>query len=88
LAGLSASEADDADLFEDIIDERGRELFLEGHRFYDLIRLAKKTGKVEFGEDKISATQFQQGKYYWPLDPVLITANSLLVQTPYWKGKL
>jgi hypothetical protein len=88
LAGLSASEADDADLFENVIDERGRELFLEGHRFYDLVRLAKKTGKVEFGDDKISATQFQQGKYYWPLDPVLITANSLLVQTPYWKGKL
>ncbi|SFD57512.1 Starch-binding associating with outer membrane [Chitinophaga sp. CF118] len=88
LAGLSPSTATDEDLFEDVIDERGRELFLEGHRFYDLVRLAKKTGKVKFGDDKISASQFQQGKYYWPLDPVLITANSLLVQTPYWKGKL
>lgn len=88
LADLPPTEAGDADLFENIIDERGRELFLEGHRFYDLVRLAKKTGKVKFGEEKISSSQFQQGKYFWPLDPVLITANAMLIQTPYWKGKL
>jgi tetratricopeptide (TPR) repeat protein len=88
LAGLSPTESTNADLFENIIDERGRELFLEGHRFYDLVRLAKKTGKVKFGEEKISASQFQQGKYYWPIDPVLITANVMLIQTSYWKGKL
>ena len=88
LADLPPTEAADADLFETIIDERGRELFMEGHRFYDLVRLAKKTGKVKFGEEKISAIQFQQGKYFWPLDPVLITANAMLIQTPYWRGKL
>jgi hypothetical protein len=88
LADLPPATSSDADLFENVIDERGRELFLEGHRFYDLVRLAKKTGKVKFGEEKISASQFQQGKYYWPIDPVLITANAMLVQTPYWKGKL
>ena len=48
LAGLAASTASDANLFEAIIDERGRELFIEGHRFYDLVRLAKKTGIVKF----------------------------------------
>lgn len=91
LASLPASTATDADLFEAIIDERGRELFLEGHRFYDLVRLGKKTGIVKFGAGtatRISPSEFQQGKYVWPIDPSLIVANPLLTQTAYWADKM
>jgi starch-binding outer membrane protein, SusD/RagB family len=91
LAGLGASTATDAQLFEAIIDERGRELFMEGHRFYDLVRLAKKTGIVKFGAGtatRITAAEFQQGKYVWPIDPSIILANPLLTQTPYWLDKM
>ncbi|RYZ48855.1 MAG: RagB/SusD family nutrient uptake outer membrane protein, partial [Sphingobacteriales bacterium] len=44
LAGIGATLATDANMFENVIEERGRELFLEGHRFYDLVRLGRKTG--------------------------------------------
>ena len=91
LSGLGASTATDANLFEAIIDERGRELFLEGHRYYDLVRLAKKTGITKFGSGstpRINSSEFQQGKYIWPIDPSLIIANPLLTQTPYWADKM
>ncbi len=90
-AGLGASTAGDADLFEAIIDERGRELFMEGHRFYDLVRLAKKTGITKFGSGstpRITLGEFQQGKYIWPIDPSMLIANPLLTQTPYWADKM
>lgn len=91
LSGLGASTATDANLFEAIIDERGRELFLEGHRFYDLIRLGKKTGIMKFASgsvNRISPAEFLLGKYVWPIDPSLIISNPLLTQTPYWADKM
>lgn len=87
-AGLTGYEGTDANLFEAVIDERGRELFLEGHRFYDLVRLGKKAGIVKFGDNKISKSDFDQGKYYWPLDPALLQINKRLTQTPFWSSKM
>ncbi len=91
MAGLGASTAIDANLFEAIIDERGRELFIEGHRYYDLVRLAKKTGIAKFGSGstpRIGTGEFSQGKYIWPIDPSLIIANPLLTQAPFWADKM
>ncbi|GGH26590.1 RagB/SusD family nutrient uptake outer membrane protein [Sphingobacterium alkalisoli] len=73
----------DGDLFEEIIAERGRELFLEGHRFYDMIRLGRFKGKLLFGS-KMTSAQFNSGKYYWPFDPSLLSVNRRLIQTPFW----
>ena len=87
-AGLTAWSGTDANLFEGIIDERGRELFLEGHRFYDLVRLGKRTGIVKFGNNKITKSDFDAGKYYWPLDPALLQINKKLTQTPFWSSKM
>lgn len=92
LNNVSTSTVADNNLFEEIIQERGRELFLEGHRFYDLVRLARKTGIVRFngstGVVRMDNAQFQQGKYYWPIDPILIQINPQLTQTPYWADKM
>ncbi len=91
-AGLGPTTVTDANMFEGVIEERGRELFLEGHRFYDLVRLGKKTGILKFNGSgtviRMDATQFQQGKYYWPVEPILLSLNPFLVQTPYWADKM
>ena len=88
IAGIDDWVGTDDRLFEGIIDERGRELFLEGHRYYDLVRLAKKTGVVKFGIEKMNNGDFAAGKYYWPLDPALLITNKKLTQTPFWSSKL
>jgi hypothetical protein len=92
LSNVSPYAGADDKLFEAVIEERGRELFLEGHRFYDLVRLAKKTGILKFNGSttivRMDDAQFQLGKYYWPVDPILVQINPLLSQTPYWSDKM
>lgn len=82
---LSAVSSRNA-LLDSVTAERGRELFLEGSRFYDLVRNERITGVSQF--PYISHNQFLAGKYYWPLDPTLFITNSLLTQTSYWKSLL
>lgn len=78
----------DANMLKAIFDERGRELFLEGHRYYDLVRQAKATGTVNFGGSRMPEAAFTAGKYQWPVDPYLMSLNPRLEQTQYWKDKM
>lgn len=92
--GANNSLVTDNKLFEEIISERARELFMEGHYYYDLVRLAKQKAVYKFNNPlvflprRMNATEFLAGKYLWPLDPSLITKNRKLTQTPFWTGKL
>jgi len=81
LVGLAGN-----DLLYAIADERGRELFLEGHRFFDLIRLERLTHEQQL--PFITDAEFTAGKYYWPLDPTLFLTNLNLTQTQFWQGKM
>jgi len=72
------------DLMYEYILERGKELYLEGHIFWDLIRTRQYGNFVPW----LSDTRFMQGGFYWPVDPYLFRDNRFLVQTSYWKGKV
>ena len=81
LSGLTGNA-----LLHAIADERARELFMEGHRWFDMIRLNRLTHDVNF--NYMSEGEFQQGKFYWPIDPSLFLNNSKLLQTQFWRGKV
>jgi len=72
------------DLMYEYMLERGKELYLEGHLFWDLIRTRQYINFVPWlGEDR-----FKAGGFYWPVNPALFRDNRLLVQTSYWRGKV
>ncbi|QES89123.1 RagB/SusD family nutrient uptake outer membrane protein [Rhizosphaericola mali] len=73
-------------LLDSVTAERGRELLLEGSRYYDLVRNERITGVSKF--PYMTQAQFTAGKYYWPIDPSLMTLNSGLVQTTFWQQLL
>lgn len=70
-------------MIEIYIDERGRELYLEGHNYYDIVR----TGATHI-IDWLTAQRRLQGGFYWPVDPKLFRGNPLLLQTSYWRGRV
>ena len=72
------------DLMYEYMLERGKELYLEGHIYWDLIRTRQYINFIPWlGEDRFNA-----GGFYWPVDPTLFRDNRFLVQTPYWRGKV
>ena len=71
-------------VMNEYIKERSKELFLEGHLFYDLLR-TRKYGQVV---DWLTTDRFNREGFYFPIDPALFRQNTNLKQTPYWLGKV
>lgn len=83
-AGLADYTGLDKDLYREIILERMRELFCEGHTFFDLVRSKLLS---EFNS-KINAQDFNAGGWLLPVDPVLFKRNFKMEQNAYWVGKI
>lgn len=74
---------DRASLTKAIFDERAIELVGEGQSGFDRIRMNYYTG-VNWTNPARTAKE----GYFWPIDPAIISINSAIIQTDYWKGKL
>ena len=64
--------------------ERSKELFLEGHLFYDGLRTRQYITYAPW----LSLGRFRQEGFYWPLAPIHFRNNPNLRQTAYWRGKI
>ena len=82
---LSHGMSNEDVMFEYVI-ERGKELYLEGHIFYDLLRTRMYRSFIDWLPD--DEVRFKNGGFYWPVSPLLFKQNPLLKQTPYWVGKV
>ena len=71
-------------VMDEYIKERSKELFLEGHLFYDLLR-TRRYGQVV---DWLTTDRFRREGYYFPIDPALFRQNPNLKQTSYWLGRV
>lgn len=82
--GFVPDNATKATVMSEYIIERAKELFVEGHLYYDLVRTRKALDLVPY----LNADRFRQEGFYWPVSPQLFSNNRFLVQTQYWRGKI
>ncbi|MFT4204663.1 MAG: RagB/SusD family nutrient uptake outer membrane protein [Chitinophagaceae bacterium] len=80
---VDASSSESDVLYEYIL-ERGKEMYLEGHIFWDLLRTRQYGDYITW----LGESRFRNEGFYWPVDPTLFNDNINLTQTSYWKGKL
>jgi starch-binding outer membrane protein, SusD/RagB family len=82
-AGLESSTSADEALWDEILEERRRELIGEGCNAYDFIRM----GKLNEYFSSFPPERIEKKGYYWPLDMrTLLPQAPLLTQNEWWKN--
>jgi starch-binding outer membrane protein, SusD/RagB family len=76
-AGLDASTATEAELYDEVFNERCRELFLEGHKYWDMLR-------TQHFPSHLTQDKYNQGAYLWPIQKDVFLDNNVLTQNEYW----
>ncbi len=80
---VKVSDGKDALMYQYMI-ERGREMYLEGQLYFDLIRTRMCREFIPWLND----ARFRLGGFFWPIVPTLFQDNGNLTQTLYWRGKV
>lgn len=70
-----------------IFRERERELFGEGHRFYDAVRNGMSYIRTQLGEafDQMTENDILNGSIFLPVPDAAFNQNDLMRQNNYWK---
>ena len=76
-AGLDPSTASDAQLYDEVFNERCRELFLEGHKYWDMLR-------TKHFPAHLTEAEFNEGAHLWPIQKEIFLDNNVLTQNEYW----
>lgn len=87
IASVADLPSDKTDLTAFLENERTRELFQEGHRFFDLRRWGKMAG-VSAVDDKFNITDYDIAKFCFPIPANEINAGFGVEQTPNWDNYL
>lgn len=85
-AGMREYTAGEDGLLMAVFEERERELFLEGHRYYDIVRFGYYREKLHGKFRTLTDEDVRNGALYLPVSPDMNRYNTLGTQTPYWKN--
>ena len=85
-AGMRDYTTGEGELLMAVFEERERELFLEGHRYYDIVRFGYYREKLHGKFKTLTDEDVKNGALYLPVSPDMNRYNTLGTQTPYWKN--